>query len=70
MPVVGNVQLASGVDDSELKLLKQAIVDLQDRVRELEYTVFVDGDAEEIDPLEDGHQRFIHGIRVRREGNS
>jgi hypothetical protein len=72
MAVVGKIDLGTGVDENELKMLRQAIVDLQDRVRELEHTIFIDDDIEDpvVEPLEAGHQRFVHGIRVHREGNA
>jgi hypothetical protein len=72
MPVVGKIDLGATVDDKRLKLLEQAIVDLQDRMRELEDFLFIDDDLEDpvIEPLEVGHQRFAQSIRVHREGNS
>ncbi len=72
MSVVGKIDLGTTVDENELKMLKQAIVDLQDRMRELEYTIYIDDDIEDpvVEPLEAGHQRFASSIRIHREGNA
>jgi hypothetical protein len=73
MTLVGKIDLGAAVDNNELRLLKQALVDLQDRVRELEHIIFIDDDLDDeaaIEPLEAGHQRFVQSIRVHREGNA
>jgi hypothetical protein len=72
MTEFGRIAFPIPRDEDGLIALKQAVSDLQDRVRELEHAVFIDDDIEDpvVDPLEASHQRFAQSIRVHREGNS
>jgi hypothetical protein len=72
MTQVGRIAFPIVRDEDGLIALKQAVSDLQDRVRELEHAIFIDDDIEDsvIDPLEVAHQRLANSIRVHREGNS